>query len=98
MNKKPVENLRNVARAKLLLERASLKISYIERAQLTAVATPSKFSNHNFRSGGATFAANLNVPDWLFKVHGRWKSDSAKDGYVHHKLDSRLYVPLHIGI
>ena len=61
---------------------------------------PSKFSNHSFRSGGATSAesANLNVPDRLFKVHGRWKSDSAKDGYIHDKLDSRLYVPLHIGI
>ena len=59
---------------------------------------PSKFSNHSFRSGGATSAANLNVPDRLFKVHGRWKSDSAKDGYVRDKVDSRLYVPLHIGI
>ena len=38
---------------------------------------PSKFSNHSFRSGGATSAANLNVPDRLFKVHGRQKSDSA---------------------
>ena len=59
---------------------------------------PSKFSNHTFRSRGATSAANLNVPDRLFKVHGRWKSDSAKDGYVHDKLDLPLYVPLHIGI
>ena len=32
---------------------------------------PSKFSNYSFRSGGATSAANLNVPDQLFKVHGR---------------------------
>ena len=59
---------------------------------------PSKFSNRSFRSGGAASAVNLNVPDWLFKVHGRWKSASAKDGYVHDKLDSHLYVPLHIGI
>ena len=43
---------------------------------------PCGFSNHSFRFGGATAAANLNVPDHLFKVHGRWKSDSAKDGYV----------------
>ena len=59
---------------------------------------PSMFTNHSFRSGGATSAANLSVPDWLFEVHGRWKSDSAKDGNVHDNLDSRLYVPLHIGI
>ena len=59
---------------------------------------PSKFSSHSFRSGGATSAANLNIPDRLFKVHGRWKSDSAKDGYVRDEVDSRLYVPLHIGL
>ena len=57
-----------------------------------------RFSNHSFRSGVSTSAANLNVPDRLFKVDGRWKSDSAKDGYVRDKVDSRLLVPLHIGI
>ena len=51
---------------------------------------PSKFSNHSFRSGRATAAANLNLPDWLFKVHGRWKSDSAED-YVHDKLKFNLF-------
>ena len=71
----------------------------ILKGKLKAIGLdPSKFSSHSFRSGGATSAANLNVPDRLFKVHGRWKSDSAKDGYVHDKVDSRLYVPLHIGI
>ena len=59
---------------------------------------PHKFSNHSFRSGGATSAANLDLPDRLFKVHGRWKSDSANDGYVHDKVESRLIVPLHIGV
>ena len=33
---------------------------------------PSKFSNHSFRSGGATSAANLNVPDRLFKHCMKW--------------------------
>lgn len=33
--------------------------------ELTHVA----FSNHSFRSSGATAAANLNAPDRLFKVH-----------------------------
>ena len=73
----------------------------ILKEKLKAIGSdPSKFSNRSFSSGGATSAANLNhnVPDRLFKVHGRWKSDSAKDGYVHDTLDSSLYVPLHIGI
>ena len=38
----------------------------------------------------------LNVPDRHLKVHGRWKSDSAKDGYVCDKVDSRLLVALNI--
>ncbi|KAL5497418.1 hypothetical protein EMCRGX_G013885 [Ephydatia muelleri] len=37
---------------------------------------------HSLRAGGATAAANAGVPDRLFKRHGRWKSESAKDGYV----------------
>ena len=43
-------------------------------------------------------AANLNFPDRLFKVHGRWRSDSAKDGYVCDKVDSRILVSLNIGL
>ena len=43
-----------------------------------------------FRSG-ATAAANAGVPDRLFKRHGRWASESAKDGYVQDSLSSRLF-------
>jgi hypothetical protein len=28
----------------------------------------------------------------MFKRHGRWKSESAKDGYVKDALDARLAV------
>ena len=41
-----------------------------------------KFGLHSLRAGGATAAANADVPDRLFKRHGRWKSENAKDGYV----------------
>uniref|UniRef100_A0A1X7T2P2 Tyr recombinase domain-containing protein n=1 Tax=Amphimedon queenslandica TaxID=400682 RepID=A0A1X7T2P2_AMPQE len=41
---------------------------------------PSEFGTHSFRAGGATTAANQGVPDRLFKRHGRWKSETAKDG------------------
>ena len=43
-------------------------------------------------SGGASAAANAGIPDRLFQRHGRWKSVSAKDGYVDDKLSSRLSV------
>ena len=75
------------------------RASEILKAKLQAIGVgASRFSNHSFRSGGATSAANLNVPDRLFKVHGRWKSESAKDGYVRDKVESRLFVPMNIGI
>ena len=42
----------------------------------------SKFGFHSLRAGGASAAANAGVADRLFKRHGRWRSESAKDGYV----------------
>ena len=34
---------------------------------------------HSLRSGGVTADANAGVPDRLFKQHGRWSNESAKD-------------------
>ena len=47
-----------------------------------------KFGLHSLRSGGATTAANAGIPDRLFKKHGRWRSEKAKDGYVKHSIKS----------
>ena len=52
----------------------------------------SKFGLHSLRAGGATAAANAGVADRLFKRHGRWRSESAKDGYVDDSSDARLSV------
>ena len=56
------------------------------------------FGLHSLRAGGATAAANAGVPDRLFKRHGRWKSDSAKDGYVDDAVESRLSVSKSLGL
>ena len=53
---------------------------------------------HSLRSGGATAAANAGIPDRLFKRHGRWSSESAKDGYVKDSLSSRLSVTQALGL
>ena len=58
----------------------------------------SKFGLHSLRAGGATVCANSGIPDRLFKRHGRWKSESAKDGYVKDRLESRLLVSLNLGL
>ena len=56
------------------------------------------FGLHSLRAGGASAAANEGVPDRLFKRHGRWKSEKAKDGYVKDKLSELLSVSLSPGL
>ncbi|XP_071090630.1 uncharacterized protein [Haliotis cracherodii] len=53
---------------------------------------------HSLRSGGATVAANRGIPDRMFKRHGRWRSESAKDGYVKDSIENRLKVSLSLGL
>ena len=56
------------------------------------------FGLHSLRAGGATAAANAGINDRLFKRHGRWKSENAKDGYIKDKLSSLLSVSLSLGL
>ena len=56
------------------------------------------FGLHCLRSGGATAAAEAKVEDRLFKKHGRWKTDKAKDGYVKESITERLNVTKNLGI
>ena len=58
----------------------------------------SAIGTHSLRSGRATAAADAGVPDRLFKRHGRWASESAKDRYVQDSLSSRLSVSKALGI
>ena len=58
----------------------------------------SLFGLHSMRRGGATYAANRGVNDRLFKKHGRWASDNAKDGYVVEDLSTLLSVSRNLGI
>ena len=57
-----------------------------------------KFGLPSLRSGGATSAANIGVKDRLFKKHGRWKSEKAKDGYIKHNIRELLHVSANLGI
>ena len=58
----------------------------------------SAIGTHSLRNGGTTAAAKAGVPDRLFKRHGRWASESPKDGYVQDSLSSRLSVSKALGI
>jgi hypothetical protein len=56
------------------------------------------FGLHSLRAGGASTAASADIADQMFKKHGRWKSDKAKDGYVKENLESRMSVTKNLGI
>ena len=58
----------------------------------------SKFGLHSLRSGGATAAASAGIHDRLFKKHGRWSSETAKDGYVRENVSEKLSVSRNLGI
>ena len=58
----------------------------------------SKLSLHSLRAGGATSASCAGIPDRLFKNHGRWASENAKDGYVKDDFNSRLLVTRSLGL
>lgn len=66
--------------------------------RLKSVGGDVNFGLHSLRAGGATAAANNDVSERCFKRHGRWKSDSSKDGYVADSLARRLSVTKQLGI
>ena len=59
---------------------------------------PTQFGLHSLRAGGASAAANAGISDRLFKKHGRWRSDSAKDGYVKENISTLLSVSKNLGL
>jgi hypothetical protein len=56
-----------------------------------------KIGLHSLRSGGPTTASAAGIDDRLFKKHGRWKSDKAKEGYVKEYITDRLLVSNKLG-
>lgn len=53
---------------------------------------------HSLRAGGASAAARAGVNDRCWKRHGRWKSETAKDGYVEDSVQHRLSVSQSLGL
>lgn len=53
---------------------------------------------HSLRSGGATAAANSDVDNRCLKRHGRWKSDTSKDGYIVDSVEKRLKISQTLGL
>ena len=55
---------------------------------------------HSLRSGGATAAVqnNHHLSERSLKLHGRWKSDSAKDVYILEEVSQRLEITNNLGL
>lgn len=53
---------------------------------------------HSLRAGGCTMATHYGVKEKLIKKHGRWKSDSVKEGYTHPNLEELLFISRHLGL
>ena len=68
------------------------------RAMKPFVEDVDKFCLHSLRAGGASAAANNGIPDRLFKRHGRWLSESAKDGFVKSSIEEKLRVSESLGL
>ena len=79
------------------LSRSRMRELFIQAFQ-SFVPDIKKFGLHSLRSGGATTCANLRISDRLFKKHGRWRSETAKDGYVMESLPDRLSVSKNLGL
>ena len=65
---------------------------HLSKSLHNGVPYPSVYGTHSFRSGEAYKAANSGVNNSVFQRHGRWKSVSAKDGYVKDDIASRISV------
>ena len=62
---------------------------------------PDDYDLHSLRSGGITSVVRNScnsVSERLLKLHGRWKTDAAKDMYVEESLDNRLQVTRFLGL
>lgn len=84
--------------SKCFLLKSNKKLSYTRAREcilikLKLVAPNLNLGLHSLRASGATVAANSKgVSDRCLKRHGRWKTDTAKDGYIEDSLDKKLFI------
>ena len=63
------------------------------RKQLKAVhLNPADYGLHSMRSGGASLAASLGLPDRLIMRQGGWKSANSQHRYIKESRDSLLSI------
>ncbi|XP_052080798.1 uncharacterized protein LOC127718788 [Mytilus californianus] len=74
----------------------SAKENIVKRIKI--VAPNLNLGLHSLRAGGATTAAQSDVNERCIKRHGRWKSDTSKDGYIDDTFEKRMSVSQIFGL
>jgi hypothetical protein len=73
-------------------------LSWFKEAATLNGLDPKFYGTHSGRRGGESGAAARDVPDRLFKRHGRWRTDRAKELYVKEHLQNKLGVSRNLGL
>ena len=87
-----------------ILSKTNKPLSYTRTREIVLDAFKSiglqkdKYGLHSLRAGGAIAVANNGIQDRLFKRHGRWRSETAKDGYVKDSIEKLLSVSRSLGL
>jgi hypothetical protein len=92
--------IRNVSQQQVHFRQPSYTtvLSYFKAGAELLGLNPAEYGTHFGRRGEATRAANVDVPDRLFKEHGAWKSERVKDSYVVNSLQAHLLVSANLGL
>ena len=72
--------------------------TFLDHLNAIEAKPKTKFGLHSLRSGGASAAANSGVSDRLIGKHGRWSSNSSRDGYIKDSKLKRLSVTKSLGL
>ena len=89
---------RKVSHAKSGYRLRNQKLTYsralqLVRKQLKAIhLNPADYRLHSMRSGGASLAASLGLPDRQIMRQGGWKSANSKNRYIKESRDSLLSI------
>ena len=60
---------------------------------------PKCYGLHSLRSGITSVVHSGNsISDRMLKLHGCWKTDAAKDMYVHEDVHKRLEITKYLGL
>ncbi|XP_071793160.1 integrase/recombinase xerD homolog [Asterias amurensis] len=100
----PLPVLRRMTRSKTGLVPTTHGLSYTRTREIVLEAlrpfVPDihKFGLHSLRSGGASAASKALLPSHLISMHGRWKTEKARNAYIKTDPQTRLLPSSVLGI